>query len=295
MVKFPVKYTNGGYQVEIHQDGTKIRTKLAENATIQFPEHMDIKITDWCDAGCAWCHEKSTPAGKHGNLKAAVKLLEDLPAGIELAIGGGDPLAHPDFSYFVEALTEQGKICNVTVNGKHFDKHLPTLEHLVNKGALHGIGYSFQGTIPEWEYPNLVIHMITGVHSPVSLDGLSPKKLLLLGYKNFGRGADLMKVIEASVQSNILQWYRELYHVITTHHVSFDNLAIEQLNPKRLFVNMADYDYRHMGAEGSFGLYVDAVKQEYALASYCEERFPWSNLKDMHQHIRKTYLEKKDG
>ena len=48
---------------------------------------MDLKITDWCDAGCAWCHEGSTLRGRHADLDEALELLSVLPAGAEIAIG----------------------------------------------------------------------------------------------------------------------------------------------------------------------------------------------------------------
>jgi organic radical activating enzyme len=43
-----------------------------------------------------------------------------MPAGVEIAIGGGNPLSHPDFDDFVVTLSENGTICNVTINEKHW-------------------------------------------------------------------------------------------------------------------------------------------------------------------------------
>ena len=60
------KYTNGGFAIEIHRDGTKIREQINSSPAIM-PEQMDLKITNWCDAGCGWCHENSTTAGKHAD------------------------------------------------------------------------------------------------------------------------------------------------------------------------------------------------------------------------------------
>lgn len=53
------KYQNGNTTVIIMNDGTKIREY--ENAPeILHPESIDVKITDYCDMGCAYCHESST-------------------------------------------------------------------------------------------------------------------------------------------------------------------------------------------------------------------------------------------
>ena len=89
------KYTNGNTVVTILSDGTKIR-EYEGDPVILHPESIDVKITDYCDMGCAYCHESSTTSGSHADLKTLLGIIHDLPAGVELAIGGGNPLSHPD-------------------------------------------------------------------------------------------------------------------------------------------------------------------------------------------------------
>jgi len=101
-------YLNGGYSVTIEADGTKTRKTIDPSVPPVHPEHMDLKITDWCDAGCCWCHEGSTRRGKHGSIDATLDLLSDLPAGVEIAIGGGDPLSHPRFPDLARGLRSLG-------------------------------------------------------------------------------------------------------------------------------------------------------------------------------------------
>lgn len=48
-------YINGNYRVVILNDGTKIRTNDLDNLTPNKPEAMDLKITNKCDIGCAFC------------------------------------------------------------------------------------------------------------------------------------------------------------------------------------------------------------------------------------------------
>lgn len=282
------RYRNGGYQIELHADGTKIRTQLDDAMPPVLPEQMDLKLTDWCDAGCAWCHEKSTPKGVHGDVDRALALLKVLPAGVEVAIGGGDPLSHPDFERFVRGIRGYGLIPSVTVNGRHFQAHRPLLEKLTGEGQLFGVGVSFskEHGLPQWDYPNLVLHLITGVDHPSVLDNAQRMKVLLLGYKRFGRGAKLFEVRPQAVQDNLAAWYRELFVVAQTHHLSFDNLAIEQLQPQRLFHDPAAYQRQYMGPEGQFSMYLDAVQQTFALSSYSAERFAWSNMRDMFAQVR---------
>ena len=279
-------YDNGGYQIAILSDGTKIRKTIDPSIPPLFPEQMDLKITDWCDASCAWCHEKSTKRGKHGDTQSIIDLLTGLPSGVEIAIGGGDPLSYPDFNVLVKELRQIGLIPNVTVNGRHLQRHMKQLEELISVGLLFGVGVSYWKDMPDWNYEHKVIHMIAGVDSPEILDKMDRKKILLLGYKNFGRGSKFKTKNPDSVIRLLNQWYRELFWIAKEHHVSFDTLAISQLRPDRIFKNTEDYHKRFMGNEGEFSLYVDAVEKEYALSSYSKERYKWTNIKDMYEKIR---------
>lgn len=290
-VKAPrlASYRNGGYQVDIHTDGTKVRSALDASLPPVLPEQMDLKLTDWCDAGCAWCHEKSTPKGAHGDVGRTLELLKPLPAGVEVAIGGGDPLSHPEFERFVHGLRAQGLVPSVTVNGKHFARHRQTLERLTSEGQLFGVGISYsQGAgLPDWDYPHMVLHLIAGIDSPSVLDEATKRmKVLLLGYKRFGRGARLFELRTQEVTDALAAWYRELFVVAQDHHLSFDNLAIEQLRPQRLFKDPAAYRQQYMGPEGQFSMYVDAVTETFALSSYDADRFAWTNMRDMFAKVR---------
>lgn len=281
------QYQNGGYLVEVHQDGTKVRTTLDAAIAPRLPEQMDLKITDYCDAGCAWCHEKSTTKGQYGDLDAALALLSVLPAGAEIAIGGGDPLSHPDFERFVRALRAQGLVPSVTVNGVHFERHRKVLERLTQEKQLFGVGFSYADKLPDWEYEHLVVHLIAGIHPPSVMDAATRRhKVLLLGYKQFGRGKKLFELRQQAVQDTLAAWYRELFWVAREHHLSFDNLAIEQLKPQRLFHDPATFERQYMGQEGLFSMYVDAVTQTFALSSYSPDRFAWSALQGMFAQVR---------
>jgi hypothetical protein len=280
-------YHNGGYQVQIFSDGTKVRTELDASMPPVLPEQMDLKITDWCDAGCAWCHEKSTVKGTHGDVTRTLELLKDLPPGTEVAIGGGDPLSHPEFERFVRGLRAQGLVPSVTVNGRHFDRHRAMLEMLTSEGQLFGVGISYHDRLPDWDYEHMVLHLIAGVNPPSVLDEATRRmKVLILGYKQFGRGKKLFELRTQQVQDTIASWYRELFIVAQNHHLSFDNLAIDQLKPQRVFKDPAAYTRQYMGPEGQFSMYVDAVTETFALSSYSPDRFGWSNMRDMFAHVR---------
>ena len=97
-----VKVKNGNYTMYLDlETGTKIRKNDLDFFDPEKPESMDIKITNKCDMGCQFCHENSTPDGLHGDIMN-LKFIETLLPYTELAIGGGNPLTHPDLIPFLE-------------------------------------------------------------------------------------------------------------------------------------------------------------------------------------------------
>jgi organic radical activating enzyme len=270
-------YTNGDWKVSIYSDGTKLRESHATNPITDFPESMDVKINSWCDAGCAYCHENSTTKGtKSPDLTRIVDLYSQLPAGVEIAIGGGHPLAHEQFDEFVKTLSEQGKHCNVTINQFHFEANRARLNRLCELGYLKGVGYSYTNKPLVWDNPNAVTHVIIGITPPTEIEAITKSnsgKVLLLGYKNFRRGSLFLDKHAKTVASNIQDWYIHLEQLLGKYHLSFDNLAISQLEPKRLFDNPADYQLRYMGDDGSHTCYIDAVFGQIAKSSTSVDRY----------------------
>jgi len=113
-----VEYKNGNTFVRILEDGTKIR-EYEDVPHILHPESIDIKITNYCDNGCKYCHEMSNTNGLHGDLDVLLDVIKELPSGVELAIGGGNPLSHPNLIPFLVELKKRGIISNITVNQSH--------------------------------------------------------------------------------------------------------------------------------------------------------------------------------
>ena len=200
------RYTNGNYSVTILSDGTKIRHNDLDCFVPERPESMDVKITNQCDMGCAMCHENSTRDGKHGDI-LNLPFFDTLLPYTEIAIGGGNPLSHPDFIPFLEQLKKRNLIPNVTVNQIHFMNNLDLIKELVDKKLIYGLGVSFVAATNEFidaisKFPNAVIHVINGIISPSQLGLLAYRnmKILILGYKEFRRGKtmydNLSNVIE---------------------------------------------------------------------------------------------------
>ena len=136
-----IEYTNGNTQVTILSDGTKIR-EYEGTPIIVHPESIDVKVTDYCNMGCQWCHESSTTKGKHADLVRLLEVIECLPAGVELAIGGGNPLSHPEIFWFLHELKDRGIIANLTINQGHLKPFQKLLQLLIEEDLVKGVGVS---------------------------------------------------------------------------------------------------------------------------------------------------------
>jgi hypothetical protein len=232
-------YHNGNTIVEILEDGTKVRSFESNPAPV-FPESIDLKITNYCDLGCSWCHEDSTKSGLPADLSQYQFLIDQLPAGVELAIGGGNPLSHPDIVPFLEKAKAKGIICNMTMNELHLKVFKNDLTYLIEHDLIKGLGVSYHGRrTRELEHfsaltPNLVFHVIMGVHPLSCLDDIQQysKKVLVLGYKSFRRGNSFHS---QEVEDNKYKWFIHIPKYFNTMTLSFDNLAISQLNLRRWF------------------------------------------------------------
>ena len=266
-------YKNGNFITKIFDEGTKIRETEDDEFIPDFAENMDIKISNYCDMGCKFCHEGSTKNGKHGDVLNQ-KFIETLHPYQEVALGGGDATSHPDLIPFLHRLKDRKVIVNMTVNQKHFVQKQELIKKLVDEKLIYGLGVSLVNPTDEFisliqQYPNAVIHVINGILKPSDVEILSDKnlKMLILGYKQLRRGGDyLYKEFESIITKQM--WLKENLESVIEHFkvVSFDNLAIEQLEVQRL-MSQEEWDEFYMGDDGSMTYYIDMVEQKFARSS----------------------------
>jgi len=293
------KVKNGNYWKVLFDDGTLIKYNKEDKLIPEYPDSMDIKITNKCDRGCKFCHENSVSNGEHGDIMNA-KFIETLLPYTELAIGGGNPLEHPDLEAFLEKCKSLRLIPNMTVNQMHFMRDYDRIMKLIQNKLIYGLGVSL--TNPDQEgfienvqtIQNAVIHVINGVHSVETLKKLYNKnlKLLILGYKEFRRGKDAYDywMYKEEIDNNKKELYDSLEE-LTKHFavVSFDNLALKQLEPKRLLTD-EEWNQSYMGEDGQMTMFIDLVKNTYSTSSTTpeEERKPLlEDIKPMFDDIRK--------
>lgn len=293
-----VKYHNGNYDVLLNtEDGTKIRKNDLESLIPEFPESFDFKICNKCNMNCPMCHENSTSDGTCGDLRNA-KFIDTIHPYTEIAIGGGNPLEHPDLYWFLLRCQELRLIPSMTVHQKHFMENLAFLRMLRDKKLIYGIGVSVSHVTPELikalkEFPNAVVHIIAGIADETLLNKLRNHnlKILILGYKVLRRGKDLYDKEQRDIEFLIQYLYDLLPEIIKEgwfNTVSFDNLSIKQLNPGRL-LTPEEYEQFFMGDDGSHTFYVDLVNNEFAVSSTAKDRFPLlDNIDDMFAKVREV-------
>ena len=286
------RYQNGNYTVTILSDGTKIRENDLDNLTPAFAENCDVKITDRCNGGCEYCYEGCAPSGKHGDILNP-KFLDTLHPYTELAINGND-LSHPDLVKFMYKMKEKKVILNMTVNQLHFDKHFDTIKQWVDEKLIYGVGISLREPTEEFvqkvkQIPNAVIHTINGILTEEDYEVLKDNnlKVLILGYKQLRRGNDYYALNHFNIQQRQSWLYNNLKEMLNHFEVvSFDNLAIEQLDVKRL-LGEEQWDEFYMGDDGKYTFYIDMVEGTFAKNSLSMERWPiMDNVDDMFKKVR---------
>lgn len=291
MVKLIGAYKNGNYTVNIFSDGTKIRFTEYDKFNAQFPENIDLKITDYCNMGCKFCHENSTVEGKHANF-VGKNFLITLRPGTELAIGGGNPLDHPQIIQFLEYCKSLNLVPNITVHQVHFEQNIDIINYLINNNLIYGLGVSLSSPSASFiklcqEYNNLVIHTINGITKLQDYEILYNKnlKVLILGYKFFRRGQNYFNDrIKNNMQ--ILLYNIDVLMDKKFKVLSFDNLAIDQLDMKSHLSN-EDWERLYMGNDGQHTMYIDLVNEKFARNSTTKQTYDLlDNIDDMFSIIK---------
>lgn len=265
--KLLASYLNGNYVVRLYEDGTKIKDTNDDKFIASFPDSIDLKITNYCDLNCPMCHEMSSISGKEGNLNS--EFLMSLKKGSELAIGGGNPLSHKDLIPFLKRMKDRGVICNLTINEKHLITNKALVETLIKDELVYGVGISLNEMNEETiefarRYKNTVLHIINGIFKDFDKIINKNLKVLILGYKKFGRGK---KFFNEKIEKQMAETKELLPSLLDKFAcISFDNLALEQLNVQGL-ISKKDWEAMYMGDDGEASMYIDLVEEKCARSS----------------------------
>lgn len=282
------RYKNGNYNVLIFDDGTKIRETKEDKFQADFPECIDLKITDFCDMGCPYCHENSTKDGRHAILSQ--DFIDTLRPYTELAIGGGNPISHPNIIEFLKYLKKKKIIANITINQKHFEKDFDFINKLMKEELIYELGISVTNINDSFmekvqKFPNAVLHVINGIIEIKELEKLYDKnlKILILGYKEFRRGKSFYS---EKIEENKKMISKNILEILSRFKiVSFDNLALKQLEMEKKLGK--DWNEFYMGDDGQFTMYIDLVNNQFARNSTSINRYKiLKNIDEMFKVVK---------
>lgn len=283
-----VEYQNGNSTVELYEDGTRV-IQFENNLNLDYPLNIDIRVSTACSLGfnpktgkavCEFCHESARTDGKECDYNDLKSILKGLPKGIELAIGGNK--ITPGLIEFLMWSTKKGFINNLTINHLHVNRDEFTISHLMKEKIIRGLGISYRNGYPlhmnKWFYnhPNVILHVIAGIDDVDNVMLLPFNKILVLGYKKFGFGE---KYFGDEVKQSLQEWYWYVKKLIDCKSVvSFDNLALEQLNIKRFLTDKMWEEFN----QGEHSMYINAVDKFFSPSSRDPEKVNWSetNIQD---------------
>jgi organic radical activating enzyme len=269
-------------------DGTKIRfsfdepSKTREVTKASAPELVDLKITDFCPYGCAFCYQDSTHAGKHGDAQAisgAAYALAKMKV-FEVAIGGGEPTMHPKFVEILETFHRSGITPNFTTKNLAWlrDGSLwPKITKLIG-----GFAYSVDTAKDVRKLAALLeandiddnlasVQYVMGSSSLYVLEQIvrecahSNIRLTLLGYKTTGRGSSFKPEKYDGWLEMIEKVRAERVYVnigIDTELAAESGAALDKAGiSRRLYATR----------EGAFSMYLDAVDMKVGPSSYVDD------------------------
>ena len=205
--------------------------------------------------------------------------------------------------WFLEKLKKKGVIANITINQKHLRPYKDLICKLVAEELVHGIGVSLVDSSNKDDFDfidtlgnNVVIHTIAGILDEKDLEVLKNRKVLILGYKDLRRGHAMLEkdFDEITHRMDLLRklWLYDLKKNCKV--VSFDCLAIEQLDPKNV-LNVSDKDWSTLfqgsdtdvkDADGNITcatMYIDVPNMTVARMSTAalDKRYPFTGDEDI--------------
>lgn len=278
---------NGNVHVTLYGDGTRIIDFPGDdpqNIALDYPLNVDIKLSSRCAFGldprtrravCNFCHESARTDGIEGDYEQLEQILSELPLTTEIAIGINEVTNR--LIHFLSGMKTQGRIVNGTFNQGliRTGAHRP----IVEQGLLRGIGISWRRASwgmddPIYRHPDAVLHVIAGIDDFAEILNVvkagKVRKLLVLGEKDFGFN---LGQVDLSSPSHI-EWRQRLHELFEHALVSFDNLALEQLNVRRFF-RKENWTAFHQGERS---IYIDAVRKVFAPSSRSPETTGWNEM-----------------
>ena len=198
--------------------------------------------------------------------------------------GGGNIFENTELESFLIRMKNQGVFCNITIHQVHAEENIELISKWINEKLVRGVGVSYNNDYEQIDRifnkleqlnsttSNIILHTINGIHNftdLIKLNDKKNKKVLILGYKSVRRGLEFIQDNNDKITQSQQSMYNNLEALSKTFKVlSFDNLAIEQLEVKRI-IPKDKWSEFFMGSDSEFTCFIDLCKEDFAVNS-CE-------------------------
>jgi hypothetical protein len=296
------KIKNGNYYIlygSTYNQKEKVRLQVDSIPDMipEYPELVDMKITNACEHNCPFCYMSSTPNGKHANLDDIYEIISKFKIKTEFALGGGNVLLHPDFDKIVRYIKINEHIANITIRYDDVDtiNNNETIKDAIEK-YVSGIGLSVQKAndvdvatvfinqmldlgkhvslhiIPEMIGVDETIAILTKMNDinkqRVANKNYDPYatnrcKVLFLGLKQSGRAKNLEhKLLSEENLDLFAQTSGYQFNVDTAFINTYEAWFTEAYGDDTFFLTKY---------EGEYSMFIDAVKMQAYTSSYKDD------------------------
>lgn len=204
------------------------------------PELVDISISNHCSKGCSYCYRDSTSNNYFMSLEdyeLVIKSLYNEKWGnvFQIALGGGEPLEHPNFIEILNITRDYNIVPNFTTNGLHVTNKIAIkIKNLIGAAAIsyadiNSIPYSTANYFIEEGIKTNIhfildkfsikqgIEILTGKYN-IILKGFNA--IIFLTYKPMGRGS---KNLCLELNDDLINFCNQIHRNSCNISVGFDS------------------------------------------------------------------------
>ena len=263
-----------------------------------WPELADISISNHCSNGCDFCYRDSKFNNSFMPLDDYEYLLKQLRHPhwgnvFQVALGGGEPLEHPDFLNIVDATLANGAIPNFTTNGIFLTNEI--IIKLRNKVGAIAISTIDMETIEKEAIKNLKnnnikcnIHYVLNHHNlkqaidilrgryNQSLQGIN--SIVFLTYKPLGR-ADNSRILR--INQDFLSFINLVDNNSCSTRIGFDACFV----PMLMHYTNVDLKYIDPCECAFFSVYIDETLRMSPCSFSNNTEFTYSIKEHSIEHI----------
>ena len=254
-----------------------------------WPELADISISNHCTKGCEFCYKESSEDQSFMSVENYEKVLDSLKHNswgnvFQVALGGGEPLEHPDFLKIIQKTVDRGIAANFTTNGIYLTESIAK----VLKGKIGAVAISIS-SINELSLSKIKILRDAGIKTNIHfvLDNDSIKEaieilrgkfneelqgingVIFLTYKPKGR-ASLDKCL--TMNSDLDEFINLIDKGLCLTRVGFDACFV----PLLMRYTEVNVDYIDSCECGFFSIYIDENMNVKPCSFANDDRFSYS-------------------